>query len=149
MPRLLAALIFLLGGCAAPSARQQASLSAGNRDRSASVRAHSAFHHEFSNYLHRVIKQVDREWNRGIRDRLRQRIGAPAAGTKVEVTFTIDRTGRVSIGKVEGDAAQLWKMIAVDAIAATARTHDGYGAWTDEMVAKLGDRQELVFTFFY
>jgi hypothetical protein len=43
----------------------------------------------------------------------------------------------------------MWDSVAVEAIAAPARYSEGYGKWSDDMIAILGDRQELVFTFFY
>lgn len=144
MLRSLVCLVVLLGGCAAPTARDGA-----RPGPSGSIRAHGAFHTEFSRYLNRLIRQVDLEWNRGIRHRLKQRTGLPPSGATVEVTFTLDRSGRVSIGKVDGSADQLWKKAAVEAITAATLTAGGHGVWTDDMVKRLGERQELVFTFRY
>ena len=113
------------------------------------VRAHNALRTTYGEYLARVIDVVDAEWNRAILDRYQRRFSMPISGSKVEVTFVLDKEGKVTISKVDGDAGQMWDSVAVEAIAAPARYSEGYGKWADDMIAVLGDRQELVFTFFY
>lgn len=113
------------------------------------VRAHSALKTTYGEYLNRVIEVVDQEWAGSIRERLDRRFALPTTGSRVEVTFVLDRNGKVTIGKVDGNAGHLWNGVAVEAIAAPARYSEGYGKWTDDMIAVLGESQELVFTFFY
>jgi hypothetical protein len=113
------------------------------------VRAHSALKTTYGEYLNRVIEVVDAEWNRTIQEKLSRRFSFPITGSKVEVTFLLEKSGKVVISKVDGNAGQLWDSVAVEAIAAPARYSEGYGKWSDDMIAILGDRQELVFTFFY
>jgi hypothetical protein len=113
------------------------------------VRAHSALRTTYGEYLARVIDVVDAEWNRAILDRYQRRFSMPISGSRVEVTFLLDKAGKVTISKVDGNSGQMWDSVAVEAIAAPARYSEGYGKWSDDMIAILGDRQELVFTFFY
>ena len=113
------------------------------------VIAHSALKTTYGEYLNRVIEVVDAEWSRAIMGRFERGTALPVDGSKVEVTFLLDKEGKVTISKVDGNAGQLWNGVAVEAIAAPARYSEGYGKWSDDMIAVLGDRQELVFTFFY
>lgn len=113
------------------------------------VIAHSALKTTYGEYLNRVIDVVDAEWNRAILGRFERGVAIPVDGSKVEVTFILDKDGKVTISKVDGNAGQLWDGVAVEAIAAPARYSEGYGKWSDDMIAVLGERQELVFTFFY
>lgn len=113
------------------------------------VRAHNALKTIYGEYLNRVIEVVDQEWTRNIRERIERRFALPVTGSRVEVTFVLDKEGKITIGKVDGNAGQLWNGVAVEAIAAPARYSEGYGKWSDEMITVLGDKQEMVFTFFY
>ncbi len=113
------------------------------------VKAHSALRTTYGEYLARVIDVVDAEWNLAILDRYQRRFSMPVSGSKVEVTFYLDKEGKVSISKVDGNAGQMWDSVAVEAIAAPARHSQGYGKWPEDMIAVLGEKTELVFTFFY
>jgi hypothetical protein len=113
------------------------------------VRAHNALRTTYGDYLQRVIDVVDAEWTRAIITRNSRGFAFPSSGSTVEVTFFIKKDGKVTIGKVNGNAGQFWDGVAVEAIAAPARQSEGFGKWPDDMIAILGDETELVFTFHY
>lgn len=113
------------------------------------VIAHNALKTTYGEYLNRVIEVVDAEWSRAIMGRFDRGSALPVDGSKVEVKFILDKQGKVTISNVDGNAGQLWNGVAVEAIAAPARYSEGYGKWSDDMIAVLGDQQELVFTFYY
>ena len=70
----------------------------------------------------------------------------PKAPSTVSVKFRLDRQGRVArIVQVESDSDEIGEKAAVRAITACKT----YGAWTPDMVATLGDSQELTFVFYY
>jgi hypothetical protein len=109
------------------------------------VIAHNALRTDFGDYLSRIIDTVDMQWNRDIRRRLESGVNFPLAGSRVKVTFMLDKEGQVSIREVEGNAGLLWNRVAVEGV--TARSP--YGAWSDAMIRILGEEQELTFTFYY
>jgi hypothetical protein len=69
----------------------------------------------------------------------------PEAGTKVVVRFELTRNGRIqNLAVVRTDNPEAAK----PCIAAITRRAP-YSAWTAEMVALLGEKQEMTFSFEY
>jgi hypothetical protein len=109
------------------------------------VIAHSALRTDFGDYLSRIIDTVDVQWNMDIRRKLEAGLNFPLDGSRVKVTFVLDKEGQVRIREVEGTAGLLWNRVAVEGV--TARSP--YGPWSDAMIRILGEEQQLTFTFFY
>ncbi|HTB80704.1 MAG TPA: hypothetical protein VK717_07440 [Opitutaceae bacterium] len=99
----------------------------------------------YGQYLQQLIDTVQAQW-----DKLLTNAGSlPASGTHVVVTFRLKSDGTVSeILKVDGDAGKLGETYCASAITIPG-TAPGYGKWTDDMVAILGDQQDLTFAFYY
>jgi hypothetical protein len=96
----------------------------------------------YGQYLQQLIETVQIQWERI----LTQSNVYPPSGTKVSVKFVLNKKGEISrILNVDGDAGDQGKRACASAITARAP----YGPWTDDMVAMLGDEQEMTFTFFY
>ena len=98
----------------------------------------------YGQYLQTLISAVQLRW-----DEMVARSGFyPTRGSRVFVTFVLNKAGEVaSIKGVEGtagDVATNWCVIAVSPFAGFS-----YGPWTSDMVALLGEEQELTFVFLY
>jgi hypothetical protein len=99
----------------------------------------------YGEYLQRLIDTVQAQW-----DKLLSNAGSlPSPGTHVVVTFRLKSDGTVSeILKVDGDAGKLGETYCASAITIPG-TSPGYGKWTDDMIAMLGEQQDLTFAFYY
>jgi hypothetical protein len=108
------------------------------------VNAWDAKFNNYGLYLSKMIEAIQLRWDNLIASSR----SYPTPGSRVTVTFTLDSAGKVAaIGKVDGDAGSLatgWCTIAI-----SPDPEFSYGAWSDDMIAVLGDKQELTFTFFY
>ncbi|MDF9833322.1 hypothetical protein M2103_001545 [Ereboglobus sp. PH5-5] len=70
----------------------------------------------------------------------------PPTGTKVTVRFILDSEGKIAeIVEADGNGGSQATQICISAITDRAP----YGKWTDDMVAILGEKQEMTFTFYY
>jgi len=70
----------------------------------------------------------------------------PPSGTYVTVKFTIDSKGRITeIIDVATSSSEQGKESCISAITLTAP----YGDWTDDMIAILGNSQEMAIKFYY
>jgi len=70
----------------------------------------------------------------------------PPSGSYVTVKFTMDLHGKITeILDVESTSSEQGKQSCVSSITLTAP----YGDWTDDMIAVLGNSQELTFRFYY
>ncbi len=96
----------------------------------------------YAEYLQRLIESVQIEW-----DRLLEGGRAwPPQGTTVSVKFRLDSKGRVSeILDVTSTSSEQGRIACVTAI--TDRSP--YGEWTPDMIALMGDSQDMTFTFYY
>lgn len=104
--------------------------------------AYDAKWSNYGAYLQRLIETVQVQWERIL---IESRV-YPTSGTHVKVVFHLDSQGAISqINSVEGTAGNQAEKACTSAITARAP----YGAWTDDMIAVLGDSQELAFTFYY
>jgi hypothetical protein len=96
----------------------------------------------YGSYLQRMIDQVQLEWDRLLIERKKY----PDSGTYVSVKFVVDAEGRVArIIEVENHSSEDGAKDCVTAITRRAP----YGAWTDDMKAVLGEKQEMTFKFYY
>lgn len=93
-------------------------------------------------YLQRMIETVQIQWDRI----LLQSTLYPPSGTTVTVSFRMDSDGKITtIIDVKNTSSDQGKEACVSAI--TARSP--YGKWSDDMIAVLGNSQEMTFTFYY
>lgn len=100
---------------------------------------------KFSNYgayLQKFVESVQIQWERIL---IESRI-YPPAGSMVTVKFIMNQEGAIArIVSVDSHTTQQGAAACTSAI--TSRSP--YGAWTDDMIAVLGQEQELTFTFHY
>ena len=96
----------------------------------------------YGQYLQQLIDTVQAEW-----DQILSNSNVyPTSGTHVVVTFRLNAKGAISeIVKVDGNAGDLGQRYCVSAITDRAP----YGKWTDDMIAVLGNEQQLTFAFYY
>jgi hypothetical protein len=113
------------------------------------VIAHEALRTTFGDYFARSLEVIRLGWIHDIRAKIERRLGFPLDGSRVQVWFTLHDDGTVTIDKVNGNAGPLWDGVAVEAIAAPARTANGFGEWDDEMRTILGESTPIRLTFHY
>ncbi|HEX2855432.1 MAG TPA: hypothetical protein VHO24_19510 [Opitutaceae bacterium] len=93
-------------------------------------------------YLQRLIETVQLQWERILADSKVY----PTSGSTVEVKFVLNSEGAVArVVSVESTASDSGSRACMSAI--TERSP--YGKWTDDMIAVLGEQQEMTFKFFY
>jgi hypothetical protein len=93
-------------------------------------------------YLHKMMEAIQVQWDRILIDSRTE----PPSGTTVTVKFTMDFHGKVtSIIEVESTSTEQGKQSCLTAITMTAP----YGDWTDDMIAVLGQSQDMTFQFYY
>lgn len=97
----------------------------------------------YGQYLQKLIDTVQIQWD-DLNEKSRV---SPPTGTKITVRFRLEATkGAISeIIESDGNGGTQATRICVSAI--TERSP--FGKWTDDMVAMLGDSQEMTFTFYY
>jgi hypothetical protein len=97
---------------------------------------------EFGDYLQELIEIVQSQWNRV----LTQTATYPVTGSKVIIRFTLNSNGEVSrIEEVEETAGKQGTYACLSAI----QDRQPYRPWTKEMVAILGNEQQITFQFYY
>jgi hypothetical protein len=97
---------------------------------------------EYGEYLNELIEIVQASWYNILRE---SRV-APPRGSHVVVTFRINAKGETTIVKVEdSDAGKQGVFACQNAITYP----QPYRKWTDQMIAVLGESQELTFAFYY
>ncbi len=96
----------------------------------------------YSQYLQKLIDTVQIQF-----DALNERSRVwPPTGTKITVKFRLNSQGEIAeIIEAEGNGGSQATSICRSSIADRAP----YGKWTDDMIAMLGESQELTFTFYY
>jgi hypothetical protein len=93
-------------------------------------------------YLHKMLEAIQLQWERILIESQTE----PPSGSYVTVKFTMDSKGRITeILDVENTSSEQGKQSCLSAITLTAP----YGDWTDDMIAVLGNSQELTFRFYY
>jgi hypothetical protein len=104
--------------------------------------AYSAKWSSYGAYLHKMMEAIQIQWDRILIDSRTE----PPAGSYVTVKFTMDSKGRITqILEVESTSSEQGKQSCITAITMTAP----YGDWTDDMIAVLGNSQDLTFRFYY
>ncbi|MEO6002409.1 MAG: hypothetical protein ABIZ04_11730 [Opitutus sp.] len=104
--------------------------------------AYDAKWSNYGQYLQKMIEAVQIQWERIL---IESRV-SPPSGTTVKVVFRMNTEGRISqIVSVDGTAGNQAEKACTSAITSRAP----YGPWTEDMIAVLGDSQELTFNFFY
>jgi hypothetical protein len=104
------------------------------------VHAHDARFTEYGAYLQELAEIVQTQWNKILAE---SRV-SPPNGTRVTVTFKINPKGETEIIKVEDFGAGRQAVFSCQ----NAITYpQPYRKWTEEMIAMLGDSQELTYTF--
>lgn len=97
---------------------------------------------EFGDYLQELVEIVQAQWNRV----LAQTATYPVTGSKVVVRFTLNSQGVISrIEEVEETAGKQGTYACLSAI----QDPQPYRPWTKEMVAILGEDEEITFYFYY
>jgi len=96
---------------------------------------------EYGEYMQEFIEIVQASWYSILQE---SRI-SPASGTRVVVTFSLTSQGEVSIISTEETAGKQGVYACTTAI--TVR--QPYRKWTEQMIAVLGDRQTMTFSFYY
>lgn len=96
---------------------------------------------EYGEYMQEFIEIVQATWWGIISE---SRI-SPKSGSRVIVTFTLNAQGEVSIGEVEETAGKPGVYACTNAL--TVR--QPYRKWTEQMIAVLGERQTMTFSFYY
>jgi hypothetical protein len=96
----------------------------------------------YGEYLQRLIESVQIEW-----DKILEASQAyPPSGTVVSVKFTLDAKGKIAaIIEVGGTSDEHGRAACVAAITNRAP----YGEWPADMIALLGQSQDMTFTFYY
>ncbi|HWL17227.1 MAG TPA: hypothetical protein VNR00_16585 [Opitutus sp.] len=96
----------------------------------------------YGQYLQKLIDTVQIQWERIL---IESRV-YPVNGTHVKVVFKLNAKGEVSqIVEAGGTAGIQAEKSCVSAITSRAP----YGDWTEDMIAVLGEEQELTFNFYY
>lgn len=97
---------------------------------------------QYGVYLQKLVEAVQIQW-----ERLLLGMNAnPTSGSRVSVTFVLNSEGKIEeIVNVESTANETGKRACVSAITDRAP----YGPWTEDMLAVLGTRQQMTFTFYY
>lgn len=104
--------------------------------------AYDAKWSNYGQYLQKMIETVQVQFDRvNIESRIAQ-----ISGTHVKVVFRINQEGAISqIVSVDGNGGNQAQNMAITSITRRAP----YGPWTEDMIAVLGESQELTFTFYY
>ena len=106
------------------------------------VAAYDAKWSNYGVYLHKMMEAIQAQWERILIDSHTE----PPSGTTVTAKFTLDSKGKITeILQVESTSTEQGKQSCVSAITLTAP----YGDWTDDMIAMLGNSQDLTFVFYY
>ncbi len=107
------------------------------------VAAYSALWSPYGQYLRELTEAVQVQWDKLLNNAKTY----PAQGSSVEVTFVLKSDGTISnIVNVKSDTAgRQGKDYCVAAITIPAP----YDKWSKDMIALLGDHQQLTFVFYY
>jgi hypothetical protein len=104
--------------------------------------AYNAKWSSYGAYLHKMMEAIQIQWERILIESRTE----PPSGSWVTVKFTLDSKGKITeILDVQSTSSEQGKASCVSAITNTAP----YGDWPEDMIAVLGDSQELTFRFYY
>ena len=97
---------------------------------------------EYSGYMQGLLGRVQKQWYKILYE---SRV-APLRGSHVIVTFKINSKGETDIVKVEDSGAGKQGVFScLNAIT----DPQPYGKWTEQMIAVLGDEQQITLSFYY
>jgi hypothetical protein len=97
---------------------------------------------EYGEYLQEVLEIIQVQWYKILAE---SRV-SPPRGSHVDITFKINSKGETEIVKVEdSDAGKQGVFSCQNAITYP----QPYRKWTDQMIAVLGDEQQLTLSFYY
>jgi len=98
----------------------------------------------YGSYLQRMIETVQIEWERIL---IAGKV-YPNSGSYVQVKFIMNSKGEITkIVRVDPTGAPSDAAIRACEAGITARSP--YGQWTEDMIAVLGEQQEMTFVFYY
>ena len=96
---------------------------------------------QYGQYLQQLVETIDSEWRRI----LNASPAKPPPGSQVTIKFRLLSDGSIGeIVSVESNGGNQFEQTCKSSITNRAP----YGKWTDDMLAVLGDSQELTFSFF-
>lgn len=101
----------------------------------------SAQFSEYGQYLNKMFETIQIQWEELLRGNI-----YPGPGKHVVVSFRMNKEGGISqILSVEGTAGNFGESACTTAITSRAP----YGPWTPDMIAVLGETQDMTITFYY
>ena len=106
------------------------------------IGASDAFKSEYGEYLAELQEIVQMSWYSILEE---SRV-SPQRGTHVVITFKLNSQGETDIVKVEDFEAGKQGVFSCQS---AIQARQPYRKWTEQMIALLGDEQELVFAFYY
>jgi hypothetical protein len=96
----------------------------------------------YGEYLHKMMEAIQIQWDRILIESRTE----PPSNTTVTVKFTMDIHGKITeIVNVDSTSTEQGKQSCISAITRPAP----HGEWTPDMIAVLGDSQDLTFQFYY
>ncbi len=97
---------------------------------------------EHREYMQELLEIIQVQWYKILKE---SRISPPKS-SHVIVTFKLNSKGEIDIAKVEdSDAGKLGVFSCLNAITYP----QPYGKWTEQMIAVLGDEQQITLSFYY
>ncbi|HEU5080645.1 MAG TPA: hypothetical protein VFT72_15645 [Opitutaceae bacterium] len=98
---------------------------------------------QYAEYIQKLIETVQVQWERI----LENSHVSPPSGTEVKIRFRLDGAEGAVTEIIESKSTGGTQAERACQSAITARSP--YGKWTDDMIAVLGQSQEMTFTFYY
>jgi hypothetical protein len=98
---------------------------------------------QYAEYIQKLIETVQIQWERI----LENSHVSPPSGTEVKIRFRLDGAEGAVTEIIESKSTGGTQAERACQSAITARSP--YGKWTDDMIAVLGQSQEMTFTFYY
>jgi hypothetical protein len=98
---------------------------------------------QYGEYMQKLVETVQVQWDRILEN---SRV-YPPSGTEVKVKFRIDGAEGAITEIIESSSTGGTQAERACQAAITARSP--YGKWTEDMIAVLGQSQEITFTFYY
>jgi hypothetical protein len=106
------------------------------------IGATDAFKSEYGEYLAELVEIVQMSWYSILEE---SRV-SPQRGTHVVITFKLNSQGETDIVKVEDFETGKQGVFSCQS---AIQARQPYRKWTEQMIALLGDEQELQFAFYY
>jgi hypothetical protein len=97
---------------------------------------------EYGEYLQELVEIVQASWYRILDDKQ----SSPPRGSRVAITFKINSNGETDIVRVEDEGAGSQGVFSCQS---AIQARQPYRKWSDQMIAVLGNEQQLTYTFYY